>query len=260
MSRVPVRLVERAPESTSAQDLETARRLFVSAHTGRAEIPNGIARLAAMELRSDGGLSAGILEALDRARTQVPGRHDYTLLYAQALARQNDFSGARAALLPLDSWTVPAAMRDNARSLREFIDRREAATKAAAAAAAARGAPADPARPPTERPSQPPGEPVTRPIFRPMQDGEVRVEGLLERIECVRGTGVVFHLKTPDGPFAASAPQFGDVDFITYRSDLSGGINCGPLKEPLAVYVTWKPVGPKAESRRVVAIEFLPKR
>ena len=49
----------------------------------------------------------------------------------------------------------------------------------------------------------------------------------------------------------------GDVDFITYREDLTGSVACGTLPAPIPVYVTVKP-GAAAGSRTVVAIEFLP--
>ena len=48
------------------------------------------------------------------------------------------------------------------------------------------------------------------------------------------------------------------VDFITYRDDLTGAIGCGELKQPLPVYVT-RAVSADRKSSKVVAVEFLPK-
>ena len=94
------------------------------------------------------------------------------------------------------------------------------------------------------------------PIFRELQPGEQRVEGTLERIECVTGKGVTFHLKTTAGDVTASAPQFNAVAFISYRKDLVGSIQCGPLAKPAPVYLTWRP---GADGAKVaVAVEFLP--
>ena len=39
----------------------------------------------------------------------------------------------------------------------------------------------------------------------------------------------------------ARAPTMAQVEFITYRDDVSGNISCGTLKEPMPVYVTWRP-------------------
>jgi hypothetical protein len=49
-----------------------------------------------------------------------------------------------------------------------------------------------------------------------------------------------------------------EVDFITYRDDFKGTISCGPIKEPMRVYVTWRP-GTGPDTKRAVAIEVLPK-
>ena len=95
-----------------------------------------------------------------------------------------------------------------------------------------------------------------RPEFRELKPGEQRVEGTLERIECVVGKGVTFHVKTPAGAVTATAPQFNDVAFITYRKDLTGSIQCGPVTGPMPVYLTWRPGADGAKT--AVAIEFLP--
>jgi hypothetical protein len=47
----------------------------------------------------------------------------------------------------------------------------------------------------------------------------------------------------------------GDVEFLSYRDDLTGGVSCGP-REPLPVYVTVREATPKPV---VVAVEFLRK-
>jgi hypothetical protein len=52
------------------------------------------------------------------------------------------------------------------------------------------------------------------------------------------------------------ARTLGEVEFITYRDDLSGSITCGPLEDSMRVYVTWR-AGTTAGERRVVAVEFV---
>lgn len=95
-------------------------------------------------------------------------------------------------------------------------------------------------------------------MFRVLEGGEQRVEGTLERISCPAKAEVIFHVRTAAGPETLQASKFEAVDFITYRDDLSGSINCGPLKDPMRVYVTWRP-GARPDARVVIAIEFLPK-
>lgn len=96
------------------------------------------------------------------------------------------------------------------------------------------------------------------PVFRVIEPGEQRLEGTLDRISCPATKAVIFHVRTAAGSETLQASKFEEVDFISYREDLSGQITCGPLKEPRRVYVTWRP-GATPNVRTVVAIEFLPK-
>ena len=50
----------------------------------------------------------------------------------------------------------------------------------------------------------------------------------------------------------------GDVQFITFRDDLTGGVACGP-RVPMRVYATWREGSSPRREKVVVAVEFLPK-
>jgi hypothetical protein len=243
-----------------AAQLESARRFFAAARAGRPEFPNALARMTQLELRSADGPTADTRAAIERARTQAPGRHEYTLLYAQVLARQSEFVAARAALGPLLSSAYPANVRESAKSLMSYVVQlEEARTRPTSPRARGAGVTTPPAPPASDVTvaNHPPSEPVRKPVFRVLRTGETRAEGMLERIDCVSGTGIVFRVKTTDGVVTATAAQFSDIDFITYRDDLRGNVECGPLKEPMSVYLTWRPG--TAGAKLVVAIEFLPK-
>jgi hypothetical protein len=125
-------------------------------------------------------------------------------------------------------------------------------------AAAARAAQASSASLPTATPGRtepiPPRELV--PVYRELDPGEQRLEGTLERIECLAGGAAVFHLRTVDGPARANAPQIAKVDFTSYRDDVPDSIGCGALKPPLPVYLTWRPDARKPETKIAVAVEF----
>jgi hypothetical protein len=96
-------------------------------------------------------------------------------------------------------------------------------------------------------------------ILRELKDGEQRTEGVLERIECSARGGAVFHIRGQPGIQTLTAPRMRDVEFISYRDDLSGSVTCGPVKPPLPVMVTWRDDATSKAAKRVIAIEFLPK-
>jgi hypothetical protein len=118
--------------------------------------------------------------------------------------------------------------------------------------------------PPPDGPTLPttlstaPAAPVTRPVFRQVKADEQRLEATFERIECVAGKGVTFSFRAGPELVTATATKFDDVEFITYRDDLTGTLTCGPIKEPMRVYLTWRP-GQTEGTKIAVAIEFLPK-
>lgn len=240
----------------SPGDLEAVRRFFGAAGAGRLEFPNAVARQATLELRAPGGPSADVASALERARARAPGRHEYALLHAQVLARRREYAKARSVLGPLLTSFSPEPVRSAARDLMIYVVQME--NPAARGAGPGERPPAGGAAAGSAASATADAGSGIRLLFRELKPGEERVEGMLERVECVSGKGVTFHVTTADGAFSATAPRFDDVDFITYRSDLTGSISCGPLKEPMRVYLTWRS-GAEAGSRLAVALEFLPK-
>lgn len=250
--------VEERGEEPSPDALASARRLFAFVEGSGHEIPNGTARLLSMELATRETPPAPARMAIERARLLSPGRLDYVFLHARLLAAQSEFASARTVLAPLMTPAYPPNVREPARTLMGYIVRIE---RAHAARYDAGGRPDatppgnEPAPPADGQPAERPG--VMRPIFRTLEPGESRLEGALERIECLR-TGAVFLVRTTDGPVRVVATRMEEVQFFTFREDLTGIVRCGPMKDAPPVYVTWK-AGAEAGSRVVVAIEFLPK-
>jgi hypothetical protein len=125
-------------------------------------------------------------------------------------------------------------------------------------AAAAGSRTTDGAASPLERSNEPADArpDVVRPVYRTQEPGEQRLEGVLERIAC-SAAGAVFHVRSAEG-IALFTGRMQDVDFITYRDDFKGAISCGPMKDSMRVYVTWRP-GTGPNTKVAVAIEVLPK-
>lgn len=244
-------LVENRSEAAGEHHVQMARQLFGRASTERGDLPNALARLASLEARAPEPPSLETRAGIERARSLAPGRHDYVFVHAQVLVRRSEFSAARQILGPLLTPAYPENIRNSARRLMQEIVRIESArrtTPAPSSSAPAAGSAAT---------TSEPGSRGLQPVFRRLEAGEQRLEGMLEQIEC-RGASAVLHVRAVDGLVRLTAPRMSEVDFITYRDDVSGAIACGPLATPLRVYVAWKP-GSTSDARVAVAIEFLPK-
>jgi Protein of unknown function (DUF1570) len=257
------------------QHVEAARLFFDAAGVGHPVFANTLARMAFLEVSSGGAPSAETRAAIERARELAPGRHEYAVIHAQVLARQSDFAAARSTLGPLLTSVYPEAIRAAARKLMSSIVEVENARASRGLRATPADAPAAVVLPPpigNAKADEPPalarnGKPddftvvETREwLFRKVGLGEQRVEGTLDGIECTRQGRPVFNLKTANGIVRFVARELMAVDLISYRNDLSGGVECGPFKETMLVYVTWRPAGDASGAKIAIAIEFLPKK
>jgi hypothetical protein len=250
-------LAETRTERLLPAELDAVRRFFAIARGGGSEFPNALARMSELALRSEAGPTAETRDALARARSLAPGRSEYTLLYAQALGRLGEFGAARGVLGPLLSPVVPQSVRESARSLMAYLAQLERVR--AQRFAAMTGSPAPPSRDSAGTPGRESLE-TGHPLLRAVRPGESRIEGLLERIDCVTGTGIVLRVKTADGTVTAQAPRLDDIDFITYRDDVGGVVQCGALNAPMAVLLTWRATPGAPGTRVAVAVEFLPRK
>src|SRR5258705_3391688 len=99
--------------------------------------------------------------------------------------------------------------------------------------------------------------PVVKPVYREVKPGEVRIEGLLQRVECPPGRPVSFVVKLKDRVEKYQAPRLAAVEYIAHTPDFRGPMTCGGRMPGDPVLLTWKTVG---SSARVIAVEFLPRK
>ena len=187
-----------------------------------------------------------------KARTLAPGRENYVFLEAHLRTDLRDFPNARATLAPLLTPAYPPDVRERARSLMGQIVRMEEFHSKRG------GPPSAPRADPAEASAPPPAG--TQFVFRELKAGEQRIEGTLERIDCVGNGPVTLVVRSGTDVKRFTALQFSDIDFFTYREQQSGSVSCGNRKPPEAVYVTWRALSTPATgvTGRPVAVEFLP--
>jgi hypothetical protein len=256
-----------------------ASQLLESVRRTHPDLPNALAQLAAIEVLEGTSPPTKSAQAdIARARALSPGRIEFTLTQAELFANARDFASARSVIGPLMTPMYPEDVRNAARRLmgglvdyEQSLSDRRVRTSAAESGGSNDGS--NTGTPPPNEPSRSvavpdadAGKPVDLrgqgrfvPDFRPVQAGEQRIEGLLERIDCPPDGPARFVVRDASGVRSLAVSRIADVDFISYRADLTGGVQCGPFKEPMRVYVTVREEPAPARDRVVVAIEFLPK-
>jgi hypothetical protein len=229
--------------------------LLAEVRRSHVELPNVLAWLARAELLGDAPPSTAGAEEIARARTLAPGRVDYALTQAEMYATARDFTRARAVIGPLMTTIYPEDIRAAARRLMGgLVDLQKELE-----APAARSSPRSIVVPDLNADKPPPDNSGTKfqPAYRVLRTGEQRLEGTLERIDCPVGKPAVFVVRTSLDVVQLEG-RMAEVEFVTFRDDLTGGVTCGP-RVPMRVYATWHEGSSPRHEKVVVAVEFLPK-
>jgi Flp pilus assembly protein TadD len=218
---------------------------------------DALATLGYLELTE--GEPVRAVDLLKRAVASAPSNESYRMMLADASARQGDYEGATALLSFLLAYGSRQDVRDAARQNLGRVAKLRIAALARIEAADGRpaGTPLESvAKPPPERRSA--GGQFT-PALRKMGPGEQRVLGVFRTIQCRQGA-VVLEIQTATALMRFVAAQLGDIDFISYRTDTPGGVNCGAVPGTPPVLATYRPSagGTDGIGGAAVAIELIP--
>jgi len=214
------------------------------------------------------GNGARAVDLLKRAVAAAPSEESYRLRLAEEMARQGDYQGATGHL----GLLVGRGSDENIRNEARRALGRVAQMRNLEAARAAARASADPAATGQASTAQPPATPTTPPpatsenagrfipALRPLGANEQRVLGVFRSIQCRQGA-FFLEIQTPTELMRLAAAQLSDIDFISYRTDTPGSVNCGAVPGLPPVLATYRPAGNGSAAGMhgdAVAIELIP--
>jgi tetratricopeptide (TPR) repeat protein len=216
-----------------------ARDALEQAVALRADYAEAMAYLALAMILAGEDLDRAVT-LIQGARRLLPGRDDYARIEAEGLAKQGKYPEARSLLGRVMARSRSDPFRAAVRGQLAQIVELEQAKQGRAT---------------EERTS-------LTPILRKLEPGERRVFGSFEAIDCEGGTAVL-QLVAEGRTLRFLIRDWEQAQFISYREDVSGAIQCGPRPAPLAVLLTWRPVraGTPAGDRfagELVALEIVP--
>ena len=174
-----------------------------------------------------------------------PTNHRAALQLGDALLRLEDLEAGRAVLGPVLARAQDERERGRARALLTLSNGLQLRRDTYEASGITTSGAARPT--------------ITIPSLRVVAEGEQRVYGIFESIECERDS-IVLVVRTAEMELRARSSSFADVEFISYGTGATGRVGCGALNSPTAVYLTWRatPGSGAATEPTAVALELLP--
>ncbi len=246
-----------------------------------------VALLGYVELALNENLTRSIA-LLKQAASLAPVRENYRFMLASALVANRDYDGASDVLGRLLAGASRQDVRDEAREgLARLAGVRQASTRPPGAptvndsALPATAVPAAAATGPTavtggaSTPESPPravgpaAAAATAPRLaptsvtldlRPIGAGETQVRGLFTAVECSAGS-IMLVVEADGRTLRFAARQLASVEFISFRNDSPGGVNCGLFGRAFPALVTFRgnaAPGPQTSNGTAVAVELLP--
>ena len=254
-------LTLRADQGATDEDLLYAKARTVLARALEIEPDNvsTMVTLAEVEMASLAN-PARAVTLMEKAVAISPGREEYRLLLAQALAVNGDYRKASEYLHVLAESGSRPEIRDGAQRALDRVGDASSAAFAGGLSAASNDTRADSTPPPPDAPRELLQQGAFIPTLRSVMEGETRVQGTFSAVECRPGS-IVLQVDTSTGPVRLAVKRLEEVDFLTYRQDSPASIACGAQRPAFPVLATYRndaPIAGTNTPNRAVAIELLP--
>ncbi len=214
--------------------------------------------LLAWHLQATGGDLNEAEQLIVKALALSPGHPQYALTLAGILSSKQDFARSLAVLDQIIAHGSDDGVREQARQMRTHIND---FLKQKAEWEANRTGRDDSKAPPSSLDGSPgasSGEGRLSLDLRKLGAGESRLAGTLVAIECVPKKPIVLVVRVDGGTIRAHAAKFDEIDFISYRNDLKGQIQCGARTPADPVLLTIRPDANSTSTGAAVAVEFVP--
>jgi len=230
---------------------------------------------------------------LQKASAQAPIRENYRFMLADALMATRDFNGATAQLGPLAARGSRPDVRAQAREGLARVAQMRQLTMVMESPSPTSGeverssvlSTPSPSSAPVPSPDAAPASrddgsrddlgrdnvvaPSTLSVptpgggrlmltLRKTESGESQVRGQFQAVECPAGR-ILLVVSAAGRQMRFSTRGLADIDFISFRDDTPGGINCGGLSRAFPALVTYRTAAaPQGTDGIVVAVELLP--
>lgn len=217
----------------------------------KPEFPESYALFAFVNLVQEEDLDESI-EMIRHALTLAPGRDDYVFVLAQLYMRKQEFQTARQVLQPMLRENADDTIRQSALTLLNSMQKIEEQLNRLKAVGLSSDSSSEDEPGSTEENS-------LEPFLRKPKDGEQRVQGFLNRVDCAADT-ILFSIDAGGQKLTFYANKLERVRFVTYSPAVRGEMSCGMRRPPNPVVVTFR-AGRQERVRsdgEVVAVEFVP--
>jgi tetratricopeptide (TPR) repeat protein len=220
------------------------------------------------------------IDALKKALSGSPGKHEFAFTLAQLYARSGDYKTARQMFEQLAKSNAEEYLRrhsqvllDQIRGIQErentYVDQLKRSGSNSGPPALVNVGPESTAndsgggsstRPaPTAPPAPTDPSSYLREVLRAPAAGETQLQGTLLRLDC-DAKGIAFVVQTETGLLQLRTANFEDVEITTYDTTVKGAITCGerkPANQVVVVYAANTDKRVKADGI-LKSIEFVP--
>jgi tetratricopeptide (TPR) repeat protein len=229
----------------------------------KADFAESYHLLAFVDLVTGQNLDEAV-QLINKAIALSPGSEEYLFVLTQIYLKKQDFAAAKRVIEPLATNASDPGIRATAdgllkslKSYQEDVARYER-EKAAYESQRPEREPAGPAEQTAVTKLSPFA--YLEEALRKPETGEIRVQGLLTRLDCTP-KGIVYAIKEDKGSLRLSSKDFDGINIMTFTNDVGGELTCGARKGEDFVVVTYKPLkDARAKTDgMLVSIEFVPK-